>query len=107
MNHFRSLRLATQLLSAFVLVALIAGVIGVIGIRNLDKMAVADRAVYQNAAASGEPASTSEEVSAQAMELQATMGFFALAAAPGQRRPPSRPPFQAQGPEPRRPYGCR
>jgi methyl-accepting chemotaxis protein len=39
------------------------------------------QAVQQNAAASEELASTSEEVNAQAMELQAMMGFFTLAAA--------------------------
>jgi len=44
-------------------------------------------AVQQNAAASEQLASTSEEVNAQALELQAMMGFFTLAAGPAHGRP--------------------
>ena len=51
------------------------------------------QAVAQNAAASEELASTSQEVSAQAMELQSTMGFFQLAAAP-HRQAASKGAFQ-------------
>jgi methyl-accepting chemotaxis protein len=45
------------------------------------------QAVQQNAAASEELASTSEEVNAQAMELQTMMAFFTLAEAPAHAAP--------------------
>ena len=43
MNWYKQLRLATQLILAFVLVAIIAGAVGVIGIVNLGKLASSDK----------------------------------------------------------------
>ncbi len=51
MNWFKHLPLATQLILAFVLVALIAGGVGAIGIFNLDKLATSDRNMYDSATA--------------------------------------------------------
>ena len=51
MNWFKSLRLASQLLSAFILVALIAGVIGTIGIVNVGQLAASDKFMYEHATA--------------------------------------------------------
>ena len=51
MEWYKRLRLASQLICAFVLVAVIAAVIGLIGIYNLDKLASSDRLMYVNAAA--------------------------------------------------------
>jgi methyl-accepting chemotaxis protein len=48
MSFFRNLRLAGQLISAFILVALIAGGIGVIGIYNLNKLAERDRYLFES-----------------------------------------------------------
>jgi len=47
MNWFKSLRLATQLLSAFILVALIAGTVGLIGFVNIRKIDRADTFLYE------------------------------------------------------------
>ena len=51
MNWFKQLRLATQLIFSFVLVALIAGGVGAIGISNLGKLADSDRFMFENATA--------------------------------------------------------
>jgi methyl-accepting chemotaxis protein len=51
MTWYKNLRLASQLILAFVLVALIAGGVGVIGILNVDKLAASDRNMYENATA--------------------------------------------------------
>jgi methyl-accepting chemotaxis protein len=51
MNWYKQLRLATQLLSAFILVALIAGGIGTIGIINVSALAKSDKNMYENATA--------------------------------------------------------
>jgi methyl-accepting chemotaxis protein len=51
MQWFKNLRLATQLILAFVIVALIAGAIGVIGITGLGTLAKNDRIMYENATA--------------------------------------------------------
>jgi methyl-accepting chemotaxis protein len=51
MNWYKQLRLATQLLSAFILVALIAGGIGTIGIINVSALAKSDKYMYENATA--------------------------------------------------------
>jgi len=51
MQWFKNLRLATQLILAFVLVALIAGGVGVIGIVNLGKLAASDKYMYESATA--------------------------------------------------------
>ena len=51
MNWFKSLRLATQLISAFIVVALIAGVVGAIGIMNTAKLARMDKYMYDKATA--------------------------------------------------------
>ncbi|GLH71728.1 methyl-accepting chemotaxis protein [Geothrix limicola] len=51
MDWFRNLKLATQLITAFILVALIAGVVGGIAIQNLEKLAASDKAMYEDAAA--------------------------------------------------------
>jgi methyl-accepting chemotaxis protein len=48
---FKQLRLATQLILAFALVAFIAGGIGVIGIVNLNRLAASDRLMYESATA--------------------------------------------------------
>jgi methyl-accepting chemotaxis protein len=53
------------------------------------------QSVQQNAAASEQLASTSEEVNAQALELQATMGFFTLGGDPAPS-PRSRPTATAK-----------
>jgi len=50
-NWFKHLPLATQLILAFVLVALIAGGVGAIGIANLDKLATSDRYMFDAATA--------------------------------------------------------
>jgi methyl-accepting chemotaxis protein len=47
MNWFKSLRLASQLISGFVLVALIAAVIGVIGYREVATIDAADTVLYE------------------------------------------------------------
>ena len=47
MTWFKSLRLAAQLLSSFILVALIAGVVGLIGGLNIRKINLADRYLYE------------------------------------------------------------
>jgi methyl-accepting chemotaxis protein len=47
MNWFKSLRLAAQLLSAFILVAVIAGVVGLIGGVNIHKINGADTYLYE------------------------------------------------------------
>jgi|GEM_PF-621848 methyl-accepting chemotaxis protein len=51
MAWFKKLRLATQLILAFVLVALIAGGVGTIGIVNVGKLAASDKNMYENATA--------------------------------------------------------
>jgi methyl-accepting chemotaxis protein len=51
MQWFKQLRLATQLILSFVLVALIAGGVGAIGINNLGKLAASDRFMFDNATA--------------------------------------------------------
>jgi methyl-accepting chemotaxis protein len=51
MQWYRQLRLATQLILAFALVALIAGAVGTIGIVNLGKLAASDKLMYENATA--------------------------------------------------------
>ncbi|WP_306597774.1 methyl-accepting chemotaxis protein [Geothrix sp. 21YS21S-2] len=51
MNWFKQLRLATQLILSFILVALIAGGVGAIGISNLGKLAESDRFMFENATA--------------------------------------------------------
>ena len=51
MTWFKELRLATQLILAFILVALIAGGVGTIGIFNLRTLAASDRLMYEDAAA--------------------------------------------------------
>jgi methyl-accepting chemotaxis protein len=51
MNWYKQLRLATQLIMAFALVALIAGAIGVIGIINVKELARSDLFMYENATA--------------------------------------------------------
>ena len=51
MNWFKQLRLSAQLISAFICVALIAGVIGVIGIVNVRALAASDKYMYENATA--------------------------------------------------------
>ena len=51
MTWFKNLRLATQLILSFVLVALIAGGVGVIGIVNLRVLAASDKNMYENATA--------------------------------------------------------
>ena len=51
MNWYKQLRLATQLILAFVLVAIIAGAVGVIGIVNLGKLASSDKYMYEKATA--------------------------------------------------------
>jgi methyl-accepting chemotaxis protein len=51
MNWFKSLRLATQLISAFIVVVLIAGVVGAIGIMNTAKLARMDKYMYDKATA--------------------------------------------------------
>ena len=51
MAWYRNLRLASQLILAFVLVALIAGAIGTIAIVNLGKLADSDRLMYETATA--------------------------------------------------------
>jgi methyl-accepting chemotaxis protein len=51
MNWYKQLRLATQLIMAFICVALIAGVIGAIGIVNVGKLAASDKMMYDNATA--------------------------------------------------------
>ena len=51
MNWFKNLRLATQLILSFVLVALIAGAVGAIGIANVNKLAASDKNMYENATA--------------------------------------------------------
>ena len=122
MNWYKRLALAKQLVSAFLAVAMIAVAIGLAGLAQTQKVALMlqdmhdnqllpiqqlnagvgqinaaisqiSQAVAQNAAASEELASTSQEVSAQAMELQSTMGFFQLAAAP-HRQAASKGAFQ-------------
>jgi methyl-accepting chemotaxis protein len=50
MHFFKSLRLATQLLTAFILVALIAGVVGFVGYRNINKIDEADTFLYEKCA---------------------------------------------------------
>jgi methyl-accepting chemotaxis protein len=50
MNWFKQLRLATQLLTAFLAVAIIAGVVGAIGMINLRKISAADTFLYEKAA---------------------------------------------------------
>jgi methyl-accepting chemotaxis protein len=47
MNWFKSLRLATQLISAFILVALIAGAVGLIGTFSIRKIDSADTFLYE------------------------------------------------------------
>lgn len=47
MNWFRSLKLGTQLISAFLLVAAIAGVVGAVAYRNIHKIDDADTFLYQ------------------------------------------------------------
>jgi methyl-accepting chemotaxis protein len=47
MTFFKNLRLATQLLAAFILVALISGVVGAIGYRNIHKIDEADTFLYE------------------------------------------------------------
>ncbi|HLO65971.1 MAG TPA: methyl-accepting chemotaxis protein [Holophaga sp.] len=51
MTWFKSLRLATQLLAGFVLVAVLAGLVGLFGIMNLDRLAKADAHMYRDAVA--------------------------------------------------------
>lgn len=51
MKWFKELRLASQLILSFVLVALIAGCVGAIGIFNIGKLAVSDQAMFDNATA--------------------------------------------------------
>jgi methyl-accepting chemotaxis protein len=51
MQWFKQLRLATQLILAFALVALIAGGVGVIGIGNVGKLAASDKFMYESATA--------------------------------------------------------
>jgi methyl-accepting chemotaxis protein len=48
MNWFKQLRLATQLILSFVVVAIIALVIGGIGMFSVDRMNVRSRAMYEN-----------------------------------------------------------
>jgi len=50
MNGFKSLRLATQLLTAFVLVALFSGVVGLVAYRNIHKINDADTWLYEKCA---------------------------------------------------------
>lgn len=51
MNWYKQLHLANQLIMAFICVALIAGVIGVIGISNVRALAASDKYMYENATA--------------------------------------------------------
>jgi methyl-accepting chemotaxis protein len=46
---FKRLRLATQLILSFALVAVIAGAIGIIGIVNVGRLAASDRTMYESA----------------------------------------------------------
>ncbi len=50
MKWFYNLKISTKLLSAFILVALIAGVVGYTGISQITKIAQADRALYEREA---------------------------------------------------------
>jgi methyl-accepting chemotaxis protein len=50
-----------------------------------------DRVIQQNAAASEETSSTSQELSGQAVQLQQTVGYFKLRGGPGSARTPKRP----------------
>ncbi|HWQ10209.1 MAG TPA: methyl-accepting chemotaxis protein, partial [Holophaga sp.] len=47
MTWYKSLRLAAQLLSAFIVVALIAAAVGIIGSVNINKISVADTFLYE------------------------------------------------------------
>jgi len=47
MNWYRNLKLGTQLVSAFLVVAAIAATIGLIGLHNLDKVDTADTFMYE------------------------------------------------------------
>jgi methyl-accepting chemotaxis protein len=47
MNFFKSLKLATQLLSAFILVALVSGVVGFVAFENIHKIDTADTFLYE------------------------------------------------------------
>jgi methyl-accepting chemotaxis protein len=49
MNWFRNLRLAGQLITAFILVAVIAGIIGLVGVVNLGRLAKDDAELYRHA----------------------------------------------------------
>ncbi len=51
MNWYKQLRLATQLIMAFICVALIAGVIGGIGIVNVGELAASDKFMFEHATA--------------------------------------------------------
>ena len=51
MNWYKQLRLATQLIMAFICVALIAGVIGAIGIVNVGRLAASDKYMFEHATA--------------------------------------------------------
>jgi methyl-accepting chemotaxis protein len=51
MNWYKNLNLATQLISAFICVALIAGIIGAIGIVNVGRLAASDKHMYEHATA--------------------------------------------------------
>jgi methyl-accepting chemotaxis protein len=65
MTWFKNLRLATQLILAFVLVALIAGGVGAIGIINVGKLAASDKSMY-------------EDTTAPMKDLDALNGHFQL-----------------------------
>lgn len=47
MQWFNNLKIGTKLISGFVIVALIAGVIGLIGIQKLSQIAAADTKLYE------------------------------------------------------------
>ncbi|BDU72281.1 methyl-accepting chemotaxis protein [Mesoterricola silvestris] len=51
MQWYKNLKLASQLILAFTLVAVIAGAIGAIGIVNLGKLAAGEKAMYETATA--------------------------------------------------------
>lgn len=48
MNKFRNLKISTKLLIGFILVALISGIIGVIGIYDIQTIAASDKVLYDN-----------------------------------------------------------
>ena len=48
MNWFRNLKIGSKLISGFVLVTLVAAVVGIVAMRNLRTIQAADSALYQN-----------------------------------------------------------